>query len=285
MAFLPLVHTVVRRALSDSPDIDDVVQETMLRALRELRTLRAPDSFRPWLLAIAMRQVSTHQYRGRLAADRTVDLDGVVDMPDADFEGVTLLRLELSNQRRQLVRASHWLDPDDRTLLSLWWLETAGRLTRPELAAALDLGVGHAGVRVQRMRSQLELARSLVAALDARPRCPQLTAALAGREAVPTPLWRKWLVRHTRSCPYCDRAVDGLIAPERLLGGFALLPVPVALSAAVLGKSALSSTAVGAASAAALSGASGSAAVGAAAKAGLLSQSSRRSEHIPSPQW
>jgi RNA polymerase sigma factor (sigma-70 family) len=271
-AHLPLVYTIVRRALSGHPDVDDVVQETMLRALRELRTLRTPESFRPWLVAIAMRQVSTHLHRREVAAERAVALDEVTGAPDADadFEGLTSLRLELSDQRRQVVRSSRWLDPDDRTLLSLWWLETAGRLTRSELAAALDISVAHAGVRVQRMRNQLELCRSLVAALDARPRCEELAAVLADWDDLPSPLWRKRITRHTRSCPRCIRAGDGLVAPERLLVGFALVPVPLAVTAAILGKGGLTGTAVGAASAA-LSGTTGGA-VGMSVKAGLLGQ-------------
>src|SRR4051812_42366671 len=34
---LPLVYSIVRRAVGDDPDADDVVQEVVLRALRELR--------------------------------------------------------------------------------------------------------------------------------------------------------------------------------------------------------------------------------------------------------
>jgi RNA polymerase sigma factor (sigma-70 family) len=269
-ANLPLVYTIVRRALGAGPDVDDVVQETLLRAVRELRTLRTPERFRSWLVTIAIRQVSTHLYRRDLADDRTVALEEAAEVPDAEFEGPTLLHLELSGQRRQVVRASRWLDPDDRALLSLWWLEVAGRLTRAELAAALGMRVPHAGVRVQRMRNQLDVSRSLVAALDAGFRCAGLTAALTGWNGVPSPLWRKRLARHTRSCPVCTRAADDLVPPERLLAGLAFLPVPVALSAAVVGKSALAGTTASAASAAALSGASGSGAVSAGGKAGGL---------------
>lgn len=261
-AYLPLVYTIVRRALGATPDVDDVVQETMLRLLREVRTLRAPQSFRTWLVTIATRQVSTHLYRHDVAADRTVTLDEAAEVPDAEFEGSTLLRLELSGQRQRVVRASRWLDPDDRALLSLWWLEVAGRLTRSELAAALDMGVLHAAVRVQRMRNQLDASRSLVAAIEARPRCPRLTAAMGDWDGVPSPLWRKRLVRHTRSCPVCARAAGELVAPERLLIGLALLPVPLALSAKILGKSAIAGTAASAASAAALAGTGGTVAAG-----------------------
>ena len=271
MAYLPLVYTVVRRAVGGTEDADDVVQETMLRALRELRTLRTPESFRPWLITIATRQVSTHLHRRRLHAERTATLDEVLDPPGGDAEGLALLRAELSGQRRQAVQARSWLDPDDRALLSLWWLETAGQLTRTELAAALATTVAHAGVRVQRMRIQLELSRSLIAALDANPRCAELDAVLEDWNGVPSPLWRKRITRHTRSCPICIRRAGDLVPPERLMAGFALLPVPLALSAAVLAKSALAGAAT-AASVGALHGATGSGAVAAGVKAGLISQ-------------
>jgi RNA polymerase sigma factor (sigma-70 family) len=266
-AYLPLVYTIVRRALGGVPDVDDVVQDTMLRALRELRTLRTPESFRPWLATIATRQVSTHLHRRQLDAERMAPLDEATEPPDPGAENLALVYAELSGHRRQAARASRWLDIDDRALLSLWWLEAAGQLTRTELAAALGTSVAHAGVRVQRMRQQLELSRALVAALEASPRCVQLAAVLAGWEGVPSPLWRKRITRHTRSCPVCARAADGLVPLERLIVGLALLSVPLALSTAVLAKGTLTGTAVGA-----LSGAAGSGAVAAGVKAGLLGQ-------------
>jgi RNA polymerase sigma factor (sigma-70 family) len=221
-AYLPLVYTVVRRALGGLPDVDDVVQETMLRVLRELRMLRTPESLRPWLATIATRQVSTHLQQRRVDAQRTVRLDEVTDLADVDTESLALVYVELSGQRRQTVRASRWLEPDDRALLSLWWLEEVGHMTRTELAAALGTTVAHTGVRVQRMRRKLELSRSLVAALEASPRCGELTTALEGWNGVPSPLWRKRLTRHTRSCPACARVSAGLVRLERLIAGLAV---------------------------------------------------------------
>lgn len=227
---LPLVYTIARRALGGLPDVDDVVQDTMLRALRELRSLRTPDSFRPWLAAIATSQVSTHLHRRQADARRAVSLDEVTDAPHADAESLALACVELSRHSRQAVRASQWLEPGDRVVLALWWLETAGRLTRAELAAALGTSAAHAGVRIQRMRHQLELCRALVAALEVRPRCARLAAALDGWGGVPSALWRKRVTRHTRSCPGCARAAGELTPVERLIAGLALFPVPPALS-------------------------------------------------------
>ncbi|NES27081.1 sigma-70 family RNA polymerase sigma factor [Micromonospora terminaliae] len=273
-AGLPLVYALVHRALSGHPDTDDVVQDTMLRAVRRLPELHTPQSFRPWLAAIALRQVSTHLHRRQVADRWAASLDEAAGMPDvaAAFEDLTTLRLELSGQRRQLVRASRWLDPDDRALLSLWWLEAAGELSRTDLAEALAVGVGHAAVRVQRMRHRLDVSRELVAALEAGPRCAGLEAAVAGWDGVPSPLWRKRLARHTRSCERCAVSAEGLIVAERLLLGAALLPVPVGLATVLLGRGALDAAAT---STATLSGAVGGGSgggIGAGAKAGLLAQ-------------
>ncbi|HYI14661.1 MAG TPA: sigma-70 family RNA polymerase sigma factor, partial [Thermomicrobiales bacterium] len=138
-ASLPLVYTFVRQALNGDPDVDDVVQDVMLRALRQLPALRKPESFRSWLTAIAVNQISTHLHRRTAHAERIAQLDDATAVPDpgADIEDLTMLQLELSGQRRQVVRAGYWLDPDDRVLLSLWLLETMGELTRVDLAAAL----------------------------------------------------------------------------------------------------------------------------------------------------
>jgi RNA polymerase sigma factor (sigma-70 family) len=263
-AHLPLVHTIVRQALGDHPDADDVTQDVMVRALRQLRSLRSPESFRPWLAAIALHQVSTHRHRAGRAAAQTAPLDEATGLADdaARVEDVTHLRMELSGQRRQVQRAAAWLDPDDRAVSSLWWLELAGRLTRAELAESLGITVAHAGVRVQRMHERLDLSRAVVAALDARPACPVLRDEIAGWDGTPRPRWRKRLARHVRACPVCGRAAGALLPAERLLPGLALFPVPAALTAAVLTRNAGEGTVT----AVALSGSA------AAGKAGLLGQ-------------
>ncbi|MBG0567091.1 RNA polymerase sigma factor [Actinoplanes aureus] len=230
---LPLVYTIARRALGGLPEVDDVVQDTMLRAVRELRSLRTPESFRPWLAAIATRQISSHLHRRQVDAERAVPLEEVADPPHADAESLVLACVELSQDRRQVVRASRWLDRGDRVVLSLWWLEAAGRLTRAELADTLATSAAHAGVRLQRMRNQLDLCRSLVAVLEASPRCARLTVALDGWSGRPSVLWRKRIMRHTRCCSVCARAAGGLSPLERLTAGLALFPVSPALPATV----------------------------------------------------
>ncbi|GGN74684.1 hypothetical protein GCM10010112_45070 [Actinoplanes lobatus] len=233
-AHLPMVYALTAQALDGHPDVDDVVQDVMVRALRQLPSLRSPESFRPWLAAIALRQISTHQLRTRQAARRRAAVDEAERLPGAGFEGLTHLRLELSDQRRQVRQAARWLDTGDRALLALWWLEVAGRLSRSELAEALGVTVSHAGVRIQRMRGQLDLARGVEAALGARPICAGLAGETTGWDGVAGPLWRKRLARHLHSCRSCRREADDLVPADRLLAGLLLIPVPATVTAAVL---------------------------------------------------
>jgi RNA polymerase sigma factor (sigma-70 family) len=228
-AYLPLVYNVVGRALDGHADVDDVVQETMLRCLRALWDLRDPGRFRAWLVAIAVRQVrERHRHRATAATQIGDRADDLAD-PGADFADLTVLRLELTGQRREVADATRWLDSDHRELLALWWLEAAGELSRDDLALSLGLGHEHAAVRVQRMRAQLDAARVVVRALNAAPRCAGLAAVAAGWDGRPDPLWRKRFARHTRTCGECAGAWGSLVAADRLLVGLALVPVPVAL--------------------------------------------------------
>ena len=134
---LPLVYNVVGRALGGHPDVDDVVQETMLRSIGALGSLREPDRYRSWLVTIAYRQIQLHlRARGSTRLHHAAE---PADLPDpaGDFAERTTAELVVADQRRELAEAVHWLDDADRTLLGLWWQEVAGELTRGELAAAL----------------------------------------------------------------------------------------------------------------------------------------------------
>ncbi|MEU6947779.1 sigma-70 family RNA polymerase sigma factor [Streptomyces sp. NPDC046316] len=271
-AYLPLVYNIVGRALSGHADADDVVQETLLRVVRDLPALRAPESFRSWLVSITLRQINTHWHRQRTFADRTTVIDEARQIPDAgaEPEDVTILRLHLSDERRQAVEAGRWLDEDQRALLSLWWQERAGSLSRDDIAAATGLTVAHVGVRLQRMREQLELSRAIVAALEADPRCSHLNETVAGWDGLPASVWRKRIARHTRGCPVCMATTTERVPAELLLLSLAPLAVPAGLVAALAAKGLLSGTAASAAGLATAHAAVGTATAGGGLHSALI---------------
>ncbi|MFK0109081.1 sigma-70 family RNA polymerase sigma factor [Streptomyces sp. NPDC091217] len=231
---LPLVYNIVGRALNGHADVDDVVQETLLRMVRGLPKLRDPSAFRSWLVAITIRQVRNREQSRATDRDRTAHLDDAetITDPALDFAGLTILRLGLTEQRREVAEATRWLDPDDQELLSLWWLEETGELERAELAGALGLSDRHAAVRVQRMKKQMEVSRCVVRGLGAEPRCAELDGIALPWDGMPSPLWRKRFGRHIRGCGVCAGLERGLLPMDRLLSGLPLLAAPAGLDPA-----------------------------------------------------
>jgi RNA polymerase sigma factor (sigma-70 family) len=230
--YLPLLYNIVGRALPVAADVDDVVQETMLRVVRGLPGLRDPRVFRSWLVAVAMNQVRDHvrAYQGR-----PWPLDAAPDVadPGADFADLTLTELGLTGQRREVAMATAWLDDDDRELLSLWWLVEAGHLTRGDLVSAMALEPHHVTVRIARMKAQLEISRAVVRALCAAPICLELSDIAMQWHGRPEPLWRKRFARHTRQCPTCSGLAGDFVPAERLLVRLPLVPVPFGLADAL----------------------------------------------------
>ncbi len=71
-AYLPLIYNIVGRALNGHADVDDVVQNSVLRMLRGLPSLRTPKSFRSWFVAITMNEIREH-WRARRAGEMSAD--------------------------------------------------------------------------------------------------------------------------------------------------------------------------------------------------------------------
>ncbi|MGD0704241.1 MAG: sigma-70 family RNA polymerase sigma factor [Trebonia sp.] len=246
-AYLPLVYNIVGRAMNGHPDVDDVVQETMLRAIRGIGELRDPAAFRSWLVAIAIRQVRD-SYRDRLAQPPAVESE----VPSPDFADQTITRLGLTGQRLETAAATRWLDDEDRPVLALWWQEAAGELGRADLADALGISSAHAAVRVARMKDRLDTSRTVVRALQRAPMCAGLAAITTRWDGQPSPLWRKRLARHVRDCRWCLGDKAELVPAERLLGELSLLAVPAGLAGRTLSRVAGGATAGRAARAARL---------------------------------
>jgi len=238
-ASMPLVYNLAGRALRGHADVDDVVQETMLRVVRGIREIEKPESYRSWLVAITLHQVRDQGRKRSRADSRTAGGDEAREYADlgSDFAGLTILRLGLTEQRRGVAEATRWLDPEDRELLSLWWLEESGQLDRHELARALGVSQPHAAVRVHRLKRRLDAARVIVEALRDAGRCASMRAVAEEWDGTPSPLWRKRFDRHIRDCDVCSPRERALVPVARLLRGMPLVPVPVALHAAVVGAS------------------------------------------------
>ena len=149
------LDAAARLILRDPDQAKDAVQETLVRAWRDLPTLRSPDRFDAWLhrllyraCFVAARRLRRHRFDIELTP---------IDAPTTDDTTSSTADRDL------LERGFSHLEPDARALIVLHhYLD----LPLPEVAIALGIPLGTAKSRLHRA---LQAMRAALDA-DARPR-------------------------------------------------------------------------------------------------------------------
>lgn len=144
----PAIERICRRLCNDDAHVDDVVQETCLAIVRNIRSYRGDASFLTWVYTIAR----THRGRATRSAQREETRRQnfgslVVDMTSADSS------LERSSLRELTSALEHALAPlrsTDREIIIMRDVE--GR-SASEIAAALELTVPAVKTRLHRART------------------------------------------------------------------------------------------------------------------------------------
>lgn len=143
-------------ALAISRDVDlsqDIAQDVFLSAWRDLRKLRNPASFLPWLRQMT-RNRAHHVLRGNVRARRWMlrlpddqDVEAIVDGRAGVAERL------LANEEREMLREALAALPDEtREVLALYYREGQ---SVAQVAALLDLSEGAVKKRLSRARETL----------------------------------------------------------------------------------------------------------------------------------
>jgi RNA polymerase sigma-70 factor, ECF subfamily len=148
----PLVYRVARSfADLDRDDLDDVIQESFVRAFRNLERLQDPARFAPWLLTIARNRALTRLARRRAGAEladeleREADVHPAAEMPDPSHDA------EVEVVRRVIEELPE--GPEKETV-RLFYLE--GELSAREIAQRLGVGKSAITMRLERFRAKVK---------------------------------------------------------------------------------------------------------------------------------
>jgi RNA polymerase sigma factor (sigma-70 family) len=194
-----VVRAVAASQLRDREAVADVVQDTFLRALRNLATLQDPSRFRPWLLAIA-RHLTTDQLRARARVSPLDELAALEIADDGPGPGSLAELDELAAQVRGCVAG---LSSRDATAIAM---VTSLGFAPEQLARAFGLTPGAAKVLLHRARRRLRHALVLqVLVHQPRLACPELRRLVA-RDAAAA-------ARHVQSCHTCIGSAATEIGP------------------------------------------------------------------------
>jgi RNA polymerase sigma-70 factor (ECF subfamily) len=149
---------IAYRILRDADLADDAVQAALITAWRELRTLRDPDRFEPWLHRILTNECYAEARRRTrrsgdiriLPVDRGQEADGILTVNDRDQLDRAFRRLTL--EQRAVLVFHHYLD-----------------LPVVEVADRLDIPVGTVKSRLYHATAALR------ASLEADARTPAMS--------------------------------------------------------------------------------------------------------------
>ncbi len=125
------LYAVSRRILRDGYAAEDVVQETLIRAWRDLGGLREPERFDAWLHRLLIRACQDHvrAQRRRPPQVLVLDIDGAVEQDAiaglADRDELERAFLELSVEHRAVLVLTHYVG-----------------LRAPEIALILEIPTG-----------------------------------------------------------------------------------------------------------------------------------------------
>lgn len=150
----PAVHRVARSfATLDPDDVDDVVQDTFVRAFEHLGTLQQPDRFAPWILAIA-RNRALHRLDRRKVAERVAgDLRDEVAALALDVAAAPELGEPLEVE---IVRGILAALPEgaEKETVRLFYVE--GELSARDIAARQGVGKSAITMRLERFRAKVK---------------------------------------------------------------------------------------------------------------------------------
>ena len=162
-AAIPRLDTAAWLILRDPELAKDAVQNALVRAWRDLPTLRDPDRFDQWLRRLLVRACIDEARRTRRHN---------VDVAFIDLHAGTVAGPEPTVVNRdELARGFVLLGPEERALIVL---RDYRDLALPQAAAALGIPLGTAKSRVHRGLSQLRAAldadsRTDLASMEGRP--------------------------------------------------------------------------------------------------------------------
>jgi RNA polymerase sigma-70 factor, ECF subfamily len=129
--FAPMVHGVLLARVPRA-DVDDLVHDVFLQAMRRLASLRNPEAFPGWLAAIARNRARDHWRRGEHTAPLPADVAGAPH-PEGDAIAVLALIQRLPEAYRE-------------TLV----LRLVEGMTGPEIAERTGLTPGSVRVNLHR---------------------------------------------------------------------------------------------------------------------------------------
>lgn len=146
------VYTLAYRLVGNEEDARDVVQETFIRVIRNIRRFRGEAAFSTWLYRVTANAAYTLIAKRRRRAAESLDEMAETTEPPADAAPGPEARAISGEARDRLTGALARLSESDRMVVVL---KDIYGFPHEEIAAELDISVSACKVRLHRARKRL----------------------------------------------------------------------------------------------------------------------------------
>ncbi len=158
--FLPHADSLTNFAyylVQDESDVEDLVQDTFLKAYRAAGSYEEGTNSKAWLFRI-MKNTFINEYKRKQRRGKKVDYEEIItfhDEEDSPLTSYTDLRTEIFNSMMgdEMMNAINDLPVDYRTILLLCYVE---EFQYEELAAIFEIPIGTVRSRLARARGLLK---------------------------------------------------------------------------------------------------------------------------------
>ena len=133
----------------DEDEVQDVVQESFVRAFSSLKGLREPARFGPWVLTIARNRSLSHLSRKQVQQKALNEFEAEVDVELAQDPGpndaeINVVRLLIDGLK----------DGPEKETVRLFYVE--GKLSAREIAERMGVGKSAVTMRLERFRAKVK---------------------------------------------------------------------------------------------------------------------------------
>jgi RNA polymerase sigma-70 factor (ECF subfamily) len=160
----PLLR-VVRARIGAHPDVEDIVQQTALKALTHLEQFRFEASFRTWLIQIGLNEARAWRRKCAYSRILALDLPTLTQLPAADESPSALVECQRSETIVHMRAALARLPEKYRCVILMRDIEG---LSISEVARQLGLTIP--AVKTRHRRARQKMARSLGRLGQSQPR-------------------------------------------------------------------------------------------------------------------
>ncbi|MBT3750015.1 MAG: sigma-70 family RNA polymerase sigma factor [Bacteroidetes bacterium] len=145
-----MAFSIAFRILSNPEDAEEIVQDSFLKVYKSLKKFRQDSSFSTWFFKIvvnsSLSRLKRHKYAGY-----EMDLEGVSDM-SIESASLAYKKLKTDDQRKYINLAMDELGPEDRLVLTLFYLNEN---TIEEVSEITGIKGANVKMRLHRARNKM----------------------------------------------------------------------------------------------------------------------------------